>query len=349
VIEAGNLEALDCTATFDGTRVSVIGNTEFPIDQTDVDCNAQDDAGNVAATVRFTVTVTDTVPPVITEVQDFVGENAVEANTTGGATLSFAEPTATDFDGTVVLEVTCDRNPAGDLYPLYAAEGGPTTTVTCSATDRLSTAKETFDVTVVDTTPPELTVPGDITVVLEGTNGTEVDFTATATDTADANPAVTCTPASGSLFPQGTTTVDCEAVDRSGNSVADTFSVTVELGSGSGLSASKKSVKAGSVAPFVWAWTNNFGNPVDVGNGNQDIEARLKVDKCPSTSIDVLNEDPGSSGFQKLADNSWQYNWQTVTVDELGNTVSIQPGDYCIEVILLTTGQRQSTEIKVTP
>ena len=63
----------------------------------------------------------------------------------------------------------------------------------------------------------------------------------------------------------------------------------------------------------------------------------------------MLDEDPGASGFQKQADNSWQYNWQTVTVDDLGNTIPIQPGDYCVEIILLTTGQRQSTELKVTP
>ena len=126
---------------------------------------------------------------------------------------------------------------------------------------------------------------------------------------------------------------------------------------GSGLNSNKKAVKAGSVAPFTWAWTDRFGNPIDVGDGNQDIEARLridndgdgKIDECPSPSSDVLDEDPGSSGFQKQTDNSWQYNWQTVTVDELGNTIPIQDGDYCVDIILMTTGQKQSTELKVTP
>ena len=197
------------------------------------------------------MTVQDTVPPVITEVADFVGDNAVEANTTGGANLSFTKPTATDFDGTVALDVTCDREPAGDLYQLYAADGGPTTTVTCSATDGFNTATETFDVTVVDKTPPSLSVPGDITVLLDGTDGAVVDFEATATDVADPAPTVTCTSASGSLFPQGTTVVDCEAVDASGKSAADSFSVTVELGMGSGLNSNKKAVKAGSVTCWM--------------------------------------------------------------------------------------------------
>jgi hypothetical protein len=358
VTEVGSLDALSCTATIRGNTVNVIDTPIlFPIGETTVDCDALDDAGNASATVLFTVTVQDTLPPLITEVADFVGENAVEANTTGGANLSFTKPTATDFDGAVALDVSCDREPTGDLYQLYEADGGPTTTVTCSATDGFNTATETFDVTVVDTTPPSLSVPGDITVLLNGTDGAVVDFEAIATDVADPAPTVTCTPVSGSSFPQGTTTVQCEATDASGNPATDTFSVTVQLGTGSGLSSNKKSVKAGSVAPFTWAWTDRFGNPIDVGDGNQDIEARLridndgdgKIDECPSPSSDVLDEDPGSSGFQKQADNSWQYNWQTVTVDELGNTIPIQVGDYCVDIILTTTGQKQSTELKVTP
>jgi len=59
-------------------------------------------------------------------------------------------------------------------------------------------------------------------------NGANVFFSATATDNCDLNPAVDCTPASGSHFGLGVTLVSCTATDVSGNtSAACSFSVTV--------------------------------------------------------------------------------------------------------------------------
>ena len=53
-------------------------------------------------------------------------------------------------------------------------------------------------------------------------------FTATATDTvAPASPDVTCTPASGTTFALGATTVNCSATDAAGNEATGSFTVTV--------------------------------------------------------------------------------------------------------------------------
>ena len=49
----------------------------------------------------------------------------------------------------------------------------------------------------------------------------------TATDDVDPNPTVTCTPASGSPFPNGDTTVICTATDKAGNTGTASFAVTV--------------------------------------------------------------------------------------------------------------------------
>src|SRR6202008_4405660 len=84
---------------------------------------------------------------------------------------------------------------------------GPTT-VTCSATDahgNHSTAA--FTVTVTDTTGPVVTVPGNATVEATRAAGGVYTFTATATDILDGAIATTCTPASGSTFAFGPTTV----------------------------------------------------------------------------------------------------------------------------------------------
>jgi X-Pro dipeptidyl-peptidase len=84
---------------------------------------------------------------------------------------------------------------------------------------------------VAETVAPVLAgVPGDIAVETESADGIAVSFPLpTATDNEDPNPSVACTPASGALFPVGTTTVTCTATDAHGNTASDTFDVTVTL------------------------------------------------------------------------------------------------------------------------
>lgn len=79
-----------------------------------------------------------------------------------------------------------------------------------------------------DLVDPQLTVPADITVPATTTAGAPVTFTATATDNL---PGVTvvCAPASGEVFPVGTTTVVCVATDATGNDVQKSFQVTVTV------------------------------------------------------------------------------------------------------------------------
>jgi len=89
---------------------------------------------------------------------------------------------------------------------------------------RVETATQT--VRVVDTTPPDLTIPGDI--VREGTgSGVPVIFTVSAFDVVDQTVPVTCTPASGSLFQPGSTQVACSASDSAGNVRSASFSIVV--------------------------------------------------------------------------------------------------------------------------
>src|SRR5262249_10417191 len=103
-----------------------------------------------------------------------------------------------------------------------------TTTVTCRATDtRGNTGTKTFTVTVRDTTAPVVAVPTNATIEAAAAAGAPFIFTASALDLLDGSVAVGCTPASGSIFPLGTTTVTCPATDKSANSGSKTFTVTV--------------------------------------------------------------------------------------------------------------------------
>ena len=110
---------------------------------------ATDAAGNVdpsPATATWTV---DTTPPVLTG----PGNRTVEADGPGGTKLAF---TVSGSDGGLALlpgAITCaPASPA--TFPLG------TTTVTCTATDSVGNVGTlSFNVTVVDTTPPTINAP----------------------------------------------------------------------------------------------------------------------------------------------------------------------------------------------
>lgn len=78
-----------------------------------------------------------------------------------------------------------------------------------------------------DTELPVLELPGALTGEATSPAGAVVDYTAGATDELDASPSVSCTPASGSTFPLGATSVSCTATDAAGNSAAGSFTVRV--------------------------------------------------------------------------------------------------------------------------
>src|SRR5204863_215027 len=102
------------------------------------------------------------------------------------------------------------------------------TTVNCTAADtKGNSGAASFTVTVADTTGPVVTVPANAIIEATTTTGAAFSFTASASDLVDGPRAVTCTPASGSTFPLGPTTVSCTATDTKGNGGAASFTVTV--------------------------------------------------------------------------------------------------------------------------
>ena len=103
------------------------------------------------------------------------------------------------------------------------------TLVTWTATD-VAGAEVSADqtVTVKDNRPPNITVPFPISQEATLPSGNAITFVMLAADTVDANPTVTCVPASGATFPLGITTVHCTAEDASGNTNPSSFDVTVE-------------------------------------------------------------------------------------------------------------------------
>jgi hypothetical protein len=187
----------------------------FALGTTTVSCSASDAHGN-KATGNFTVMVVDTTPPVLT----LPANISKEATGPSGAAVSYTAGATDVVDGPVAVACT----PAsGSAFALG------TTTVTCSALDRAgNTAKGSFAVTVVDTTPPVLTLPTPITAEATGPGGAVVTYTASANDLVDGAVTPSCAPASGSAFALGTTTVSCSASDTRGNTASGSFAVTVQ-------------------------------------------------------------------------------------------------------------------------
>jgi HYR domain len=144
----------------------------------------------------------------------------VEATGPTGAVVTYTV-SATAFNGQSI-PVTCDTR-SGSTFALGA------TVVSCSATHGGQTTTRTFRVTIVDRTPPVVTVPPDKRLQTRNRGGVAVQFTASASDIVDGAVPVGCTPRPGSVFVGGTTTVSCTAVDRAGNSAAARFTVTVAI------------------------------------------------------------------------------------------------------------------------
>ena len=157
----------------------------------------------------------DDTPPVVTVPADIT----VEATSAAGAVVNFTATTEDDVDGAITP--SCD-SASGATFPLGY------TSVTCTATDAAgNSGSASFAVNVVDTTPPDLTVPANITVEGDTTGGANVTLpNATATDIVDSSPAVSCDQATG-FFPLGETTVICTATDDEGNSSGASYTVTV--------------------------------------------------------------------------------------------------------------------------
>ncbi|MCX6902292.1 MAG: HYR domain-containing protein, partial [Verrucomicrobia bacterium] len=205
-----------------GTNVTVVcsppAGTKFPIGTTFVTCIVPGNSTN-SPTCGFSVTVRDCEAPTMS-----CPGNMTICTDPGQCTakLSYTKPTATDNCGAGGA-VVCSP-PPGAIFST-----GTNVTVNCTATDASrNTSRCSFTVMVKDCEPPRITCPANITQCNDsGQCGAVVTFSPSATDNCP-GVAFFCSPASGSSFPVGATTVACTAVDKAGNPVTCAFTVTVK-------------------------------------------------------------------------------------------------------------------------
>ncbi len=199
------------------TAYSVLpsGSTFF-IGVNTIVATATDVHGN-SGSCSFTIQVCDTRPPVITCPANIT----VGATSPAGAVVTYPSSTATDIvDGNVP---TTSVLPSGSTFPI-----GISTVISTAFDAQGNSATCSFTVRVINT-PPIITCPTNIPCV-EATSaaGAVVTFpSATAIDYKGASIATTSTPASGSVFSIGTTTVTATATDELVLSSSCSFTVKV--------------------------------------------------------------------------------------------------------------------------
>jgi hypothetical protein len=173
------------------------------------------DTGGGSDSDDVVIDIVDTTAPVI----NITGANpmTVECHT------SFSDPGATATDGCAgSVSVTASGSVNANVPGTYI--------ITYSATDGANPATATRTVNVVDTTAPVIACPANVVATLPPDSmatSMVVNYPAvTATDSCSSSLTVNSSPASGSVFPVGTTTVNATASDGT-NTATCSFTVTV--------------------------------------------------------------------------------------------------------------------------
>lgn len=236
------------------------------------------DDGNGGTDVSTTtVTVQDTVAPSIT----IAPIPVVEANDINGTAVNVSSfITVSD-----VCSTSLSISPAG---PFMLGD----TQVTVTATDCAGNASSAgVTVSIVDSTPPVLTLSAD--VVAEATGSlSQVDIgTATATDIFD----VTITSNAPASFPLGSTLVTWTATDANGNATSATQKVTVVDTTAPTFSVSQQT-------GTLWPVNHKM---VLVATISQVSDV---VDSTPVVSINISSNQPANS----IGDGNTSSDWQVV-------------------------------------
>ncbi len=267
----------------------------FPLGSTTISFAATDTAGNTAI-ASAVVTVKDMTKPSITllgspsvslvvgAIYDDAGATALD-NVDGDLTNSIATANSVDVSSAGVY---------GVVYSVADAAGNSATI----------TREVTVTAPEVDTIPPVISVPQDITVsaVTEsGTPASDQDISqflasVSANDTIDG--AVTVTNDAPAVFSLGVTVVTFSATDSSGNTATATAAVTVVVpdADGDGVADDIDNCPFNSNADQADADSDGIGNACDAdyvadadGDGVND-----EFDNCPALSNPDQIDDNGN-------------------------------------------------------
>ena len=170
----------------------------FPKGSTTVTCTVTDAHSNTSI-CTFHVSVSDTEHPVMSACPK---DTSVSTGSPSGAVVTYTAPTATDNCQSELSAVACNP-PSGSTFPVG------NTKVTCTVSDRTGNqASCSFNIDVV---PCTIVCRNDTTIANDPGQCSAMFRYADPTTTGQCG-TVTCSPASGTSFPIGATTVRCTSL-----------------------------------------------------------------------------------------------------------------------------------------
>jgi len=193
----------------DDLTVTPASGSTFPLGKSTVLATATDVCGNTA-TCSFDVIVDAAPPPTVS----CPGNITVAPTSASGAVVTYIASASSAIGITNFNAVP----PSGSTFPHGETNVVATATDVCGNTSTCG-----FTVTVGCVSPPTITCPANITQSAVSCSGTFVNYSPPITTGAS----LITSPASGSPFPIGTTTVNATATDVCGNTATCSFTVTV--------------------------------------------------------------------------------------------------------------------------
>ena len=181
-------------------------------------------AALTSAAATVSITVNDTVAPVVNAPANVTVNTGAGATTCGAVVTAAQLGTATATDNAGSVSIARNGVPAGNVFPVG------TTTITYTATDgagNSSTATQT--VTVIDNTAPTLTAPAPTSVNADGTGHATIPNVVAGTIASDNCGPVTVTqsPLAGTVVGVGTHLITIMATDAAGNASTTTTTFRV--------------------------------------------------------------------------------------------------------------------------
>lgn len=195
--------------------------SQFLAGTTTVNCTATDSSNNTAP-CSFTVTVNTTTCRL-----DCPDDKTVSESSAGSGSAIVTYTTATTVGTCPALTIACSP-PSGNSFPVGL------TLINCTATDGSNNIFTTcsFSITVNSLPACSITCPANVSVSESspGSGSATVSYSPTTTGNCSGPPPVSCSPATGAVFPIGTTTVHCNGTDPAGITSTCSFTVTVTGG-----------------------------------------------------------------------------------------------------------------------